>query len=470
MRVRDGPAAVRGVAPRHEATGQSPGRRRRREPRVRRPAGRPPYRTPRGRRIRGQAPHPRCRPLPRCCPRRRSRQPSTCASKARRRHLFGPTEVTVNAANALEAIAAGLAARRALLPRHAVELRPRTSTRSASTAAPPSSGWVFKVDNASPPVGADQVTLKDGDTVLWYYADFGPTGGPPTLEVKAASKQGLLHGDGLRRQRQAGVGQRPHVARRLEEDRARHDRRGVLPGQAHRPARPRDRDRRGPVERSGVRRAARPRVRARPRRLRRERARARDGDAVGDARPRRARRLRGLGARRARRRSQAVERELKVTTRYGGRYLQSIDGLSGSLGTQRDWFYCVNGVEGDRSAADVTAPRRRRRSGGTTATGRARRCSIPVVVGAYPQPFLARADDGVSRPGRALARAIARAGARRRQRARRRLAQLHRRSAGKLARERRHDRAVPQRRYCSSSASTVAPRLARDPHALRYRL
>jgi hypothetical protein len=47
------------------------------------------------------------------------------------------------------------------------------------------SGWVFKVNGAMPPVGADQVQLKDGDTVLWYYADFGPTGGgPPTLHIK----------------------------------------------------------------------------------------------------------------------------------------------------------------------------------------------------------------------------------------------------------------------------------------------
>ena len=39
-------------------------------------------------------------------------------------------------------------------------------------------GWVFKVNGASPPVGADQVMLKDGDEVLWYYATFGATGGP----------------------------------------------------------------------------------------------------------------------------------------------------------------------------------------------------------------------------------------------------------------------------------------------------
>ena len=45
-------------------------------------------------------------------------------------------------------------------------------------------GWVFKVNGASPPVGADQVQLRDGDVVLWYWAEFGPTGGPPTLNLK----------------------------------------------------------------------------------------------------------------------------------------------------------------------------------------------------------------------------------------------------------------------------------------------
>jgi Domain of unknown function (DUF4430) len=53
-----------------------------------------------------------------------------------------------------------------------------------------STGWVFKVNGASPPVGADHVTLKDGDRVLWYWATFGPTGGPPTLLLKATKKRG----------------------------------------------------------------------------------------------------------------------------------------------------------------------------------------------------------------------------------------------------------------------------------------
>ena len=30
---------------------------------------------------------------------------------------------------------------------------------------------------------ADQVQLNDGDRVLWYWATFGPTGGPPTLHL-----------------------------------------------------------------------------------------------------------------------------------------------------------------------------------------------------------------------------------------------------------------------------------------------
>ena len=50
-------------------------------------------------------------------------------------------------------------------------------------------GWVFKVNGASPPVGADAVTLKDGDRVLWYWATFGASGGPPTLALKAGARR-----------------------------------------------------------------------------------------------------------------------------------------------------------------------------------------------------------------------------------------------------------------------------------------
>ena len=46
-------------------------------------------------------------------------------------------------------------------------------------------GWVFKVNGASPPVGADRVVLKRGDRVLWYWAQFGIVpGGPSTLRLE----------------------------------------------------------------------------------------------------------------------------------------------------------------------------------------------------------------------------------------------------------------------------------------------
>jgi len=49
-------------------------------------------------------------------------------------------------------------------------------------------GWVFKVNGASPPVGADQVRLAAGDTVLWYWAQFGVAGGPKTLVLSRVGK------------------------------------------------------------------------------------------------------------------------------------------------------------------------------------------------------------------------------------------------------------------------------------------
>jgi hypothetical protein len=83
---------------------------------------------------------------------------------------------------------------------------------------------------------------------------------------------------------------------------------------------------------------------------------------------------------------QALDRETDLETRYGGRYVQAIDGVAGDLARRRDWFYFVNGIEGDRSAAEV-----RLRAGDVewwdfrSWTGQMR---APVVVGAFPEPFL----------------------------------------------------------------------------------
>jgi len=101
-----------------------------------------------------------------------------------------------------------------------------------------------------------------------------------------------------------------------------------------------------------------------------------------------------------------VEGKLKVTTRYGGRYLQSVNGIAGSLSQQRDWFFYVNGIEGDRSAAEVTIHLGdvlwwdyRHWDGATM--------HVPVVAGAYPKPFLGESTSVVS-SDRALATKIAR--------------------------------------------------------------
>ncbi len=83
---------------------------------------------------------------------------------------------------------------------------------------------------------------------------------------------------------------------------------------------------------------------------------------------------------------EALDRAADLETRYGGRYVQSIDGLAGRIATQQDWFYFINGYEGDRSAAEYRLHpgdvewwdyRRWRRPG-----------EVRVVVGAFPEPFV----------------------------------------------------------------------------------
>ena len=49
---------------------------------------------------------------------------------------------------------------------------------------------------------------------------------------------------------------------------------------------------------------------------------------------------------------EALRRKADVETRYGGRFVQAIDGIEGDIGRRRDWFYFVNGYEADLSAAD----------------------------------------------------------------------------------------------------------------------
>ena len=97
--------------------------------------------------------------------------------------IFGAAQPRVTADNALQALD---------LASTAGEFYYGTTTADFGTyvshigkyPAAGTAGWVFKVNGVSPPVGADKVTLKDGDVVLWYYATFGSAGGPPTLELQ----------------------------------------------------------------------------------------------------------------------------------------------------------------------------------------------------------------------------------------------------------------------------------------------
>jgi len=93
---------------------------------------------------------------------------------------------------------------------------------------------------------------------------------------------------------------------------------------------------------------------------------------------------------------QALRSETDVDTSFGGRFVQSIEGVSGDTGAKRDWFYFVNGVESDRGAAEY-----RLRPGDVLwwdyRSWAGDDMREPVVVGAFPEPFL-HGYDGRVRP------------------------------------------------------------------------
>lgn len=92
----------------------------------------------------------------------------------------------------------------------------------------------------------------------------------------------------------------------------------------------------------------------------------------------------------------ALRSETKVDTRYGGGFVQSIDDIEGSARRHRDWFWFVNGLAGDRSAASY------RLRDGDIAWWDYRDWShdaetLEVVAGVFPEPFL-HGYDGKPRP------------------------------------------------------------------------
>lgn len=78
--------------------------------------------------------------------------------------------------------------------------------------------------------------------------------------------------------------------------------------------------------------------------------------------------------------------EFDVTTRFGGRFVQSIDGLAGKgAGGQVDWFFWVNGLEADKGAAEwEVAPGDQIQWDHRDWSAAMR---VPAIVGAYPEPF-----------------------------------------------------------------------------------
>jgi Domain of unknown function (DUF4430) len=92
-----------------------------------------------------------------------------------------------------------------------------------------------------------------------------------------------------------------------------------------------------------------------------------------------------------------LERSAEITTRYGGGFVHSIDGVEAREGFSRplDWFYFVNGVEATVGAADYAL------HGGESIWWDFRDWSaamrVPAVVGSWPQPFL-DGFDGRRRP------------------------------------------------------------------------
>jgi hypothetical protein len=106
------------------------------------------------------------------------------------RNIFGSTEPTLTVkANALDALdSASLAGE--FYYHVASTSFGRYVDQIGRYVAGGLSGWTFKVNGVLSPVGVDASPVKDGDRVLWYWATFGPSGGPPTLVLQATKKRG----------------------------------------------------------------------------------------------------------------------------------------------------------------------------------------------------------------------------------------------------------------------------------------
>ena len=268
------------------------------------------------------------------------------------------------------------------------------------------SGWSYKVNGVSPPIAADQAPVKDGDTVLWYWTTFSEQGSTPTLLLRRRGKTNCY----------SVVSQNDQGTATPAERRA----------QRGRPSR------QDPLRRGLRRPAPRPGAGDRSERRALERAEVKRGFLVAFALVL----LTGCGGERAGSGSaslwvtrdrgatvllvrtvpagltamQALDRELDIDTSYGGRFVQSIDGVEGDVSKQRDWFWFLNGIEADRSAADY-----RLRPGDVEwwdFRSWEDEMREPVVVGAFPEPSCTATTGRRDRPSCATSRGWRKAPAR----------------------------------------------------------
>ena len=84
----------------------------------------------------------------------------------------------------------------------------------------------------------------------------------------------------------------------------------------------------------------------------------------------------------------ALDSEAEIQTRYGGGFVQSIEGISATAddGRTSDWFFYMNGVESSIGAAETEV------RGGDRVWWDYRDWTeamrVPAVVGSWPEPFL----------------------------------------------------------------------------------
>jgi Domain of unknown function (DUF4430) len=112
----------------------------------------------------------------------------------------------------------------------------------------------------------------------------------------------------------------------------------------------------------------------------------------------------------------ALRLTARVSTAYGGRFVQGIDGLSGVRSSATAWLYFINGIQASTGAADYTLHPGDREWWDYRDWNDL--IQVPVAIGAWPEPFVhgfggRRPKVAVAGPGCAgrLRAALRRAGA-----------------------------------------------------------